>query len=188
MCFSYSHTWRIIQVSNWFANDFFFLATYIHEIIQGTKKNPGDKHCSTTIRGMSLGVKHLPKLLEVELPGLVNIEKAIENCHRIFVDLAMNSMVDLSIVFCKRLPYKAIFSGDIPLHRPYFSALFFGLIYGSYLQSIGSCCMAIDDRGLVITLSTSDLQPQVWVPLFPPKCDVSPKWWLVGGCSSFVGS
>ena len=27
------------------------------------------------------------------------------------------------------MPYKAIFSGDIPLHRPYI-----GLIYGRYLQ------------------------------------------------------
>jgi hypothetical protein len=27
------------------------------------------------------------------------------------------------------VPYKAIFSGDIPLHRPYI-----GLIYGRYLQ------------------------------------------------------
>jgi hypothetical protein len=31
------------------------------------------------------------------------------------------------------IPYKAIFWGDIPLHRPYI-----GLIYGRYLQSIGS--------------------------------------------------
>jgi len=32
------------------------------------------------------------------------------------------------------VPYKAIFWGYIPLHRPYI-----GLIYGRYLQSIGSC-------------------------------------------------
>ena len=31
------------------------------------------------------------------------------------------------------VPYKAIFCGDIPLHGPYI-----GLIYGRYLQSIGS--------------------------------------------------
>ena len=45
--------------------------------------------------------------------------------------------------FCFLVPQKwvmnGIFSGDIPLHRPYID-----LIYGRYLQSIGSCCMAID--------------------------------------------
>ena len=38
------------------------------------------------------------------LPGLVNIQKAIEHGHLYIVSFPINSMVDLSIVFCKRLP------------------------------------------------------------------------------------
>ena len=40
--------------------------------------------------------------------------------------------------------FQAIFSGDIPLHRPYI-----GLIYARYLQWIGSWVMAIDQVVLI---------------------------------------
>ena len=45
-------------------------------------------------------------------------------------------------------PYKAIFCGDIPLHKPYI-----GLIYGRYLQSIGSWVTAIEYVGLLFHCS-----------------------------------
>ena len=47
--------------------------------------------------------------------------------------------------------FQAIFSGDIPLHRPYI-----GLIYARYLQWIGSWVMAIDQ----VVLIPSDVPPQ----------------------------
>ena len=39
-----------------------------------------------------------------DVPGLVNIQKAIENGPVEIVDCPMKSMVDLSIAFCKRSP------------------------------------------------------------------------------------
>ena len=78
-----------------------------------------------------------------------------------------------------KIPYKVIFSGDIPLHRPYI-----GLVYGRYLQFRILKWPLIEARNHIGTAS-ENTGKMVWTHLehwwFP--WGISWGWWIYHGGS-----